>query len=299
MDMQQGRQRVKVVVNPERSEVVDDLLALLDGRADVDVVESDEDLVGTIRAAADGADTAAVVGGDGSQEAAAEALAGTDTALGVVPGGTVNLLARILGVDSLESAAAAIANGPTRTIDLGDVDGSTFVLNASSGFDAAVMKRVDDEAKRWGRVGYFVTGVREFVAHRAGRVVVTVDGQEWFRGRAMTVMVTNFGQRGSADFTIAPGSAPDDGELDVVVQRCDTAATMARAIWALRNERTPDPDDVLVGHGRRIDVRWDRPTMTQRDGDATGLAREIVHEIRPGQLRVRRPPDSDERRDGR
>lgn len=287
MDMQQARQRVKVVVNPERTEVVDELLALLDGRADVDVVEADDDLVGSIRAAADGADTVAVVGGDGSQEAAAEALAGTETALGVVPGGTVNLLARILGVDSVESAAAAIVDGPTRTIDLGDVDGSTFVLNASSGFDAAVMQRVDDEAKRWGRVGYFLTGARQFVSHRAGRAVVTIDGEEWFRGRAMTVLVTNFGQRGSADFTIAPGSAPDDGVLDVVVQRCDTARTMARAVWALRHDRTPDPDDLLVGHGRQIDVRWDRQTMTQRDGDATGPARDISHEIRSGQLRVR------------
>jgi diacylglycerol kinase (ATP) len=299
MDMEQVRPRVVVVVNPERSEVVDELLGLLDGRADVEVVESDDDLVGSIRAAADGADTVAVVGGDGSQEAAAEALAGTETALGVVPGGTVNLLARILGVDSLESAAAAIVDGATRTIDLGDVDGSTFVLNASSGFDAAVMKRVDDGAKRWGRVGYFLTGARQFVSHRAGRSVVTIDGEEWFRGRAMTVLVTNFGQRGGADFTIAPGSAPDDGELDVVVQRCDTARTMARAIWALRHDRTPDPDDLLVGHGRRIDVRWDRPTMTQRDGDATGPAREIGHEIRPSQLRVHCLPDCDEHSDGR
>jgi diacylglycerol kinase family enzyme len=287
MDNRAGRPRVVVVVNPERADVVDELLSCLEERADVEVVEPQDDLVEAIRAAADGADTVAVVGGDGSQEAAAAALAGTETVLGVVPGGTVNLLARILGVNSIESAAAAILDGPARTIDLGDVSGSTFVLNASSGFDAAVMHRVDDGAKRWGRVGYFAAGVREFVSHRAGRVVVTVDGSEWFRGRAMTVLVTNFGQRGDADLTIAPGSAPDDGRLDVVVQRCDTAATMARTIWALRHERTPDPDDLLVGHGRRIEVRWDRPAMTQRDGDATGYAREIDHEIRPAQLRVR------------
>jgi diacylglycerol kinase (ATP) len=288
-------QRVVVVVNPARSEVVDELLALLDGRADVMVVESEGDLVDSIRAAADDADTVAVVGGDGSQAAAAAALAGTGTALGVVPGGTVNLLARILGVGTLESAAEAIVEGPTGTIDLGDADGSTFVLNASSGFDAAVMRRVDDAAKRWGRVGYFVTGVREFLSYRSRQVVVTVDGEQWFQGRSMTVMVTNFGQRGAADLTIAPGSAPDDGELDVVVQRCDTVPTMARAIWALLRGRSPRSDDLLVGHGRRIDVRWPRPTMTQRDGDATGPAREIAYEIRPSQLQLRCPPSSDER----
>jgi diacylglycerol kinase (ATP) len=290
---------VAVVVNPARSDVVDELVALLDGRVDVEIVEPDDDLAGAVRSAADGADTVAVVGGDGSQEAAAAALAGTDTALGVVPGGTVNLLARILGVGSLDSAAAAIADGRTQTIDLGDVDGSTFVLNASSGFDAAVMQRVDDGAKRWGRVGYFAAGVRELVSHRPGRAVVTVDGREWYRGRAMTVLVTNFGQRGSADLTVAPGSAPDDGQLDVVVQRSDTVPTMARTIWALLRDRTPRAVDLLVGHGRRIEVRWARPTTTQRDGDATGTAREIVHEIRPAQLRVRCPPSSDAGGDGR
>jgi diacylglycerol kinase (ATP) len=296
---QQALQRVVVVVNPARSGAVEELVALLDGRVEVEIVEPDDDLVGSIRTAADGADTVAVVGGDGSQEAAAAALAGTDTALGVVPGGTVNLLARILGVDSLESAALAIIDGSTRTIDLGDVEGSTFVLNASSGFDAAVMQRVDEGAKRWGRVGYFVTGVRALLSHRPGRVVVTVDGREWYRGRAMTVMVTNFGQRGGADLTVAPGSAPDDGELDVVVQRSDTVPTMARTIWTLQRKRTPRADDLLVGHGRRIEVDWARPTATQRDGDATGLSRRLVHEIRPARLLVRCPPNGDEGGDRR
>jgi hypothetical protein len=47
-------------------------------------------------------------------------------------------------------------------------------------------------------------------------------------------MITNVGERGSAEFTVAPGSAPDDGQLDVVVQRSDTAAAMVRMIWALQ-----------------------------------------------------------------
>lgn len=293
MTQQEVPRRVAVVVNPERTDVVDELLDLLDGRVEVTVAEPEDDLVAAISAASEGADTVVAVGGDGSQEAAAAALAGSDTALGVVPGGTVNLLARILGVDTLENAAAAIVDGPIRTIDLGDVDGSTFVLNASSGYDAAVMQRVDDEAKRWGRLGYFVTGVRELVTHRPGRVTVAVDGDEWFSGRAMTVLVTNFGQRGGADLTVAPGSAPDDGELDVVVQRCDTLPTTARTIWALMRDRVPTDEDLLVGRGRRIDVRWSRPTMTQRDGDAVGPSRRIRHEVRPAQLRVRCPPAAD------
>ena len=206
----------------------------------------------------------------------------------------MNLLARILGVDSVESAAAAIMAGTVREIDLGEMDGETFVLNASSGFDAAVMRRVDESAKRWGRLGYFASGLREFVSHGLEDVTVTIDGSDWFSGRAMTVMVTNFGQRGSADLTGAPGSAPDDGELDVVVQRSDSARTMARTIWMLVRGRRPRPEDLLVGHGRRIDVAWARPVAIQRDGDEVGRSESIRHEVRPGVLAIRCPASDEE-----
>lgn len=285
-----------VVVNPERTGVAEELLARLDddpeSDVDVDVERPTEaaELEASVRHCAERADTVAVVGGDGTQRTAAGVLAGTGVALGVVPGGTVNLLARILGVDSVESAAGAIARGSTRTVDLGMVDGSTFVLNASSGFDADVMRRVDDGAKRWGRFGYLAAGLRELRVARANRVTVTVDGQQWFEGPAMTVMVTNFGQRGSADFVVAPGSAPDDGLLDVVVQRCDTARALARTIWVLARKRDPRREDLVVAHGRRIDVRWERPVTTQRDGDASGEAQELRHEIGPDRLLVRCPP---------
>jgi diacylglycerol kinase family enzyme len=286
--------RVVVVVNPERTKMADELMSRLDTHGLDVAVERPDDagrLPDTVRRAADGgADTVAVVGGDGSQCSAAGVLADTGVALGVVPGGTVNLLARILGVDSVDTAAAAIATGATRTIDLGASGDSAFVLNASSGFDADVMQRVDDGAKRWGRLGYVAAGVGELRSARSNRVEVTLDGDPWYSGRAMTVMVTNFGQRGSADFEVAPGSAPDDGVLDVVVQRCDNVPTMARTLWALGRGRTPRREDLVVAHGERIGVRWERSVRAQRDGDATGTTRELQYTVRPGALLVRCPP---------
>lgn len=285
-----------MVVNPQRTELADELLEYLGDGVDVEVIRPDDadGLAHCIRRAADRADVVAAVGGDGTQATAATALAGTDVALAVVPGGTVNLLARILGVDSVEAAAEAVVAGATHTIDLGDMDGRTFVLNASSGFDAAMIRRVDEGAKRWGRAGYFVSGLRELTSHTAEPVSVSIDGDRWFSGRAMTVMVTNFGQRGSPGLTVAPDSAPDDGELDVLVQRCDTAATMARALWALVRGREPREEDLLVGHGRRIDVEWGRPVATQTDGDSVGRSDTIRHEVQPAQLLLRYPPHAEE-----
>jgi diacylglycerol kinase (ATP) len=192
----------------------------------------------------------------------------------------------VLGIESIDDAASAIRSGHRRTLDTGLVDDETFVLNASTGYDAAVMQRVDDSAKRWGRLGYFVTGLRTLSTQRPAHVRVSVDGDVFYEGRAMTVMVTNVGERGSAEFTVAPGSAPDDGQLDVVVQRSDTAPAMLRMIWALQRGRHPRAEDLLVAHGRSIDVRWAAPVPAQCDGDATGRLVEALHRVDPGSLTV-------------
>jgi diacylglycerol kinase (ATP) len=279
---------IAVVVNPERRDELEEFLEELGDRSAVRVIEPEgfDEFVTALSDAAASSDAVAAIGGDGTQRSAAHALKGSSACLAVVPAGTVNLLARVLGIESIEHAASAIRGGHRRTLDTGIVGEETFVLNASTGYDAAVIQRVDDSAKRWGRLGYFVTGLSTLSTQRPAHVEVTVDGETFYTGRAMTVMVTNVGERGSAEMTIAPGSAPDDGLLDVVVQRSDTAARMARMLWALRRGRTPRPDDLLVAHGREIDVRWAKPVAAQRDGDATGQLVDAQYRIDPGSLTV-------------
>ncbi len=285
---------VAAVVNPERREELQRFLDAVGDALVVHVIEpaTVDEVVDALLDAAGSFDVVAAVGGDGTQRAAAGALKGSHAALAIVPGGTVNLLARVLGIESIDDAAAAVVSGQRRTIDTGLVDDDTFVLQASTGYDAAVMERVDDSAKRWGRLGYFVTGVQTLWTHRPHHVRVTVDGDTFYDGRAMTVMVANVGERGSAAFTVAQGSAPDDGLLDVVVQRCDHATTMLRTLWALYRERQPRPDDLLESRGRSIDVRWSVPVPAQRDGDAVGRRVETRHRIDPDSLTVMVPPAS-------
>jgi diacylglycerol kinase (ATP) len=279
---------IAVVVNAERRDELEEFLEALGDRSAVWVIQPQgfDELVGALADAATSADVVAAIGGDGTQRMAAHALKKTPACLAVVPAGTVNLLARVLGIHSIEDAASAIRSGHRRTLDSGFVDDETFVLNASTGYDAAVMQRVDDSAKRWGRLGYFVTGLRTLSTQRPHQVAVSVDGEVFYEGRAMTVMVTNVGERGSAEFTVAPGSAPDDGRLDVLVQRSDTAVAMLRMLWALQRGRQPRAEDLLVAHGRSIDVRWSTPVLAQCDGDATGRLVEAHHRIDPGSLTV-------------
>lgn len=284
--------RIAVVINPTRADLAQDLLSALEAAAPdlqpevIEVETPDEMAEGISQAIADGPTIVMAVGGDGTQHTAANVLRGTDHALAVVPGGTVNLLGQVLDIRDVGDSVQAVLGGAVRTMDMGTIDGAPFLLSAGTGFDASVMQRTDDEAKRFGRLGYLVTGLQTLRADRPRPVTVVVDGQQLFAGRAMSVIVANVGQRASAGFTMIPDARFDDGRIDVLVQRCDTARSIARAVLALARGRRPKTEDAVLGQGEVIEVRWARPVWSQRDGDAARKGRTFSYGVLPGALRV-------------
>lgn len=104
------------------------------------------------QAAQQGADVVVALGGDGTQSAVAGALAGSDTVLGVLPGGTFNYFARELGVgETVEAALETLLAGHVRKLDIGEVNGRTFLNNASFGVYPDILKRREAIYRRWGR----------------------------------------------------------------------------------------------------------------------------------------------------
>src|SRR5215472_2807528 len=101
-------------------------------------------------AAADGLDAVIVLGGDGTLNEAANGLAGSETALGVLPGGSTNVFARTIGMtnDPIEATGELLAalggglGGITR-VGLGNVNGRRFLFHVGVGFDAAVVAQVE------------------------------------------------------------------------------------------------------------------------------------------------------------
>jgi diacylglycerol kinase family enzyme len=149
------------------------------------------------RAIADAAqgphDTIVVGGGDGSVSCAANALAGGDKVLGVLPLGTINLLARDLGMPTgIAAAAAALADAVPRRIDLGRLNGRAFHSLSGLGFFSQ-MARAREEVRghRFGRfLGVGFAALRAL--RRTGRfdLQISIDGQVE-RVDALAVLVTN------------------------------------------------------------------------------------------------------------
>ena len=169
------------------------------------------------RAAAAGGEVSAVLalGGDGTVATVAAGLVGTATPLGIVPGGTVNVLAReiSLPLDPIE-AVRRLADAPSRPFDVGYANERLFLLMAGVGVDAEIMRDVPRRAKRlFGRAGFLGTAIRKIFRSDRPRVVVETGGESI---EAANVVVANCRLYGGA-FAIAPGADPSDGMFDVVV----------------------------------------------------------------------------------
>ena len=282
-------EEMRLVVNPERSDVAEEISDLADA---VERPAAAGDLDQAALRAAE-ADVVGAVGGDGTQRTVAAALSHRDAALLVVPAGTVNFLGRIHGIETVSDARRALLDGEDRPLDLGRCNGEPFLLNASTGYDADVIAGVGDRAKRFGRLGYAAVGVRRLVGAESRPCRVAVDGTEVFDGDAFTVLVMNVAQRGSTHLEVAPGAAPDDGRLHVLVVTGRRA--LLRAAWSFARGRRPQSDDVVVAEGTAIDVEWGVEVAAQRDGDRSGTGRTFRYEVEPGAITLRVPGRSADR----
>lgn len=174
-------------------------------------------------AVAGGVEVLVVVGGDGLVHCAVQALAGTPAALAVVPAGTGNDFADVLGVPSdPASAAAVVANRRTRLVDAGRVDageaepgGRWWAGVLCAGFDSAVNERAN--RMRWpsGPRRYDVAVFAELYRLRPRPAVLTLDGERLVA--EITLVAVGNGPQYGGGFRICPDARLDDGLLDVCV----------------------------------------------------------------------------------
>jgi len=247
-------------------------------------------------AVAAGASLVVVAGGDGSVRSAAAILAGTGIILGIIPGGTCNLLAAALGVPLRpDQAIAALAAARERAIDMGHAwvgrspaAPTPFVVAAGVGFDARVMAATPERRKRsFGIIAYFAAATAVAVRIRPFPVRLTVDGVV-HETDALAVLVANAGE-------LVPGLLrprlpliPDDGVLDVLVARGRGPAGGSRAALELlfgRGVHTEIGPYAARFAARHVEVEVGPGEPIEVDGDVVG-AGHLVAEVVPGAVRI-------------
>jgi YegS/Rv2252/BmrU family lipid kinase len=180
-------------------------------------------------AAAAGAEIVLAIGGDGTANETAWGLLGTTAALGLVPMGSGNGLARTLGVPLRPDAALAVlAEAVPRAMDVGMVNGRPFLNVAGAGFDAQVGLDFHEHGRRGGRRGVFTyvwLAVLRIMKYRAESWVLE-GGAQKFEGRAYIVAFVNGRQYGGGA-VLVPGARLDDGLFDIVVIEDASALEMA------------------------------------------------------------------------
>jgi len=241
-----------------------------------------------------GVDLVIAAGGDGTVRAVCEEAARTGVAVGILPQGTGNLLARNLDIPvNTRDALDVVFGGQDRAIDLAAFNNdagadSAFLVMAGMGMDAMIMSGVNDQLKKKvGFLAYFVSGVRAITFPRT-RVTITIDDEEPTTFKARTVVVGNVGQL-QGGIPLMPDAEIDDGRLDVVVvapkRFFGWLAIIARVI-----ARRPNNDNRLTRlSGERVHVQAERPVPMQLDGDGIGSGSELRARIQQGVVLVRVP----------
>ena len=232
---------------------------------------------------AGGVDAIYVFGGDGTFN---EVLNGieVDVPLGFLPGGGTSVLPRALGLPrNPVQAALRVAEGRTRRIGLGRVNGRRFGFNAGLGFDAELVRRVDElgrrpDGKRPGDVA-FMRVAASVLADRRARFEsqLEIEGH----GRAAFVLVANcspYTYAGGLGLDLVPGAGFDEG-LAFLAPVSLRAADLPRLMLQGLRGRGLKPETTLAGHDLdRLVVRCDRPLPLQVDGEDAGDLTEVVYE---------------------
>lgn len=237
------------------------------------------------QAVLDKVDIVAVVGGDGSINDVLDSLAGSDTALAILPKGSGNGLARSLEIPiNVKEALLVINKQKYATIDLGTINDKLFVSNAGVGFDAVITEKFS-KSKIRGFKSYSKIIAAHLLKYKPLQYRIEVDGQG-FEEKAFMITVANGIQLGYG-FKIAPKALLDDGVFDVIILK--KFYKIFAATIAIRAFTGKILKSKYVRHlsGRRILISHPNLNTFQYDGEAATCSDSVVEiELSSRKLKV-------------
>lgn len=226
-----------------------------------------EDLSPLIAENAQDVDCAIVGGGDGTLNAAAFGVIEAGLPLGILPLGTANDLARTLGIPfDLDGAAQVIADGRTRRIDLGIVNGQPFFNVASLGLSTELAQQLTRDIKRrFGRLGYALVAMKVLAQATPFRATITSE-TETVRVRTLQIAVGNGRFYGGGN-AVEKDAAIDDQHLDLYSLELERAWKLAFMARSFRYGEHGAWSEVRAVRAKEFAIRTRRPRPVNADGE--------------------------------
>lgn len=291
------RKRIAFVINPKsgadrKTDRVALIRSLLSDTYDATIFEwkkvSDRDEIFN-NVLNGGFDIAVAVGGDGTVSQLASALSGSEVALGIIPFGSGNGLARHLGVP-LDSAAAMklLETGSIRTMDKGVVNGHDFFCTSGTGFDARIGKLFAESTKR-GFWTYTKLTLKEYSKYHSEFYEIRIDGHSIERN-AFLVTIANAGQYGN-DAWIAPAASVTDGLLQVVILKPFRVWNLPVLVNKMFGKKTDQSHLVETFSGKEIRITRTTRGPAHYDGEPADFDAVLDIKIVPACLKVVVPED--------
>ena len=237
------------------------------------------------RAAEEGFEEVIAVGGDGTVNEVARALLGTNTALGIVPKGSGNGLARSLGIAmNSEEAIRQLSTGRRICIDSCTMDGRPFFCTCGMGFDAAVSHAFAEASSR-GPVTYFRTMIEEYRGFQAENYHITLDGERSIDTEAFVLVAANATQYGNNAY-IAPEADLADGFLDLALIRPFPGVEAAFVLGDLMLGRLPNNKYYHAERARELIIERPSPGVIHLDGEPCHAGERVEVRLIPQSLHV-------------
>lgn len=248
------------------------------------------------QAAEEGLEAFFIAGGDGSINLAIDGLAGSDTALGVLPAGTANVWAQELGLpgltwtrySALEESALRLAEGEVRTIDIGRCNGKPFLLWAGIGLDAFVVHRLEPR-NRWEKhfavVHYVASAVWNASFWTGMYIHIKVDDQE-IMGHYLLALVSNVHLYAGGIVQLSPDARLNDGWMDLWLFKGETLGDTVQRFWDLFSGRHLQSEQVLRYPFQSLTIDSDSKIYVQVDGEPLEGSEPISIWVQPMALRV-------------
>ncbi|HEX2959237.1 MAG TPA: YegS/Rv2252/BmrU family lipid kinase [Chitinispirillaceae bacterium] len=216
-----------------------------------------------------GDDLVIAAGGDGTINSVVNGLAGSQTALGIIPIGTINLFALELDIPTdIDSACQIIGHARIKTIDLGKVNDRYFTSLCGIGFDADVISHTRSSMKKLLGAGAFIlNGIKALFRYSFKSIQISIDQTNPKTGY---IVIIGNGKYYGPSMLIAPEVSSHDGLLDIVIFKKKDALSLLRYVWELHKGDLTALSDVEHFRGKHISIGRQGRHKLHIDGEYYG-----------------------------